>query len=65
MKDLKICCKLCQSCYACNRSMSLVTDVTQQSDKDQRLHGSYDFDPSYVSHGFFHLTVIELRHTCF
>ena len=53
MKDLKICCKLCQSCYACNRSMSLVTDVTQQSDKDQYLHGSYDSNPSYVSHGFF------------
>lgn len=45
--------------------MSLVTDVTQQSDKDQRLHGSYDFKLSYVSHGFIHLTVIALRHTCF
>jgi len=65
LKSEKICCKLCQSCYACIRSMSLVTDVTQRSDKDQSLHGSYVFNPSYVSHGFFHLTVIELRHTCF
>lgn len=44
--------------------MSLVTDVTQWSDKDQYLHECYFFNPNRVSHGFFHLTVIEIRHTC-
>ena len=51
-KSKKTCCKLCQSCYACTRSISLVTDVTQWIVKDERLHGSYDLNPSYVNYCF-------------
>ena len=51
-KGKKICCKLCQSCYACTRSMSLVTDVTHGAIKTKRYMAVALFNPSHVCHGF-------------